>query len=176
VLYLLIGMLLASQIGTLAWPVLLAAAVAHAVQANHVEVQRRYYMCWVHDRPWIKDDRPDVRGPLAWLVALYLHAGAGMSPQAARIDREVARAKGDLARLEALRALIRSESAPLLKIQRWLGPNQRAIALGLSMLLTASPMAYLIYGGVWLSVVLMASIALHARAARRMAARMAELG
>jgi hypothetical protein len=58
-----------------------------------------------------------------------------------------------------------------LRLERWLGPNSRAIALGLSMLLTASPVVYFAYGGVWMSALLVASIVLHNNAWRRLARR-----
>jgi phosphatidylglycerophosphate synthase len=175
VLYLLLGAQLAAQIGGWAWPIVVATGMMHAVQANHVEVQRRYYLHWVHGRPWLANQRPDVRGPFAWLVALYLRAGTGMSPHAAAIDRAVTAAGFEPARLEALRTLVRGESAPLLRIGRWLGPNLRTIALGLSMLLTASPLAYTAYILIWQSALLVASIVLHNRAMLRIADRIGSI-
>ncbi|MET0181044.1 MAG: CDP-alcohol phosphatidyltransferase family protein [Novosphingobium sp.] len=175
-MYLLLAALLAAQVGPIGWAAMTAVGVAHAVQANHVEVQRRFYLHWVHGKPWLANQRPAVRGPFAWLVALYLRAGAGMSPHAAAIDRAVTAAGHDPLRREALRALVREESAPLLRIERWLGPNQRTIALGLSMLLTASPLAYAGYVLVWQSALLAVSVVRHNRAALRIAARIAALG
>jgi hypothetical protein len=174
VLYLLLGAVLAEQIGMVAWALAWPAGVAHAVQSNHVEVQRRFYMYWVHGKPWLNNKRLGGRGPFAWLVALYLRVGTGMSAQARLIDRAVTAA--DPVRRESLRTLIRAEWRPLLRLEKLLGPNQRAIALGLSMLLTRSPLAYFAYGGLWLSALLVVSVVLHDRVSRRIVARMATLG
>lgn len=176
VLYCFLAALLTPQIGGVAWALMLATGLAHAFQANHVEVQRRFYLYWVHGKPWLNNAPPEVSGLFAGLVALYLRAGRGMSPHAARIDRAVTEAAGNPARREALRAVIRAESGPALRIEKWLGPNQRAIALGASMLLTASPLAYTGYVIVWLSAVLAVSVAVHNRAAQRMARGIAALG
>jgi len=173
VLYLLLGALLAGQIGPVAWLVATTAGALHAVQSNHVEAQRRFYLHWVYGKPWLHNRREGTgRGPLAWLVNLYLRVAGGLTPHALAIDRAVLAAAADPPRLQALRATIRAASAPLLAIEKLLGPNQRAIVLGLSMLATDSPLAYFAYGGLWLSAVLAASVVLHNRAARRIAARL----
>lgn len=171
VLYLLLGWVLAQTLGPVAWAIAWAAGIAHAVQSNHVEAQRRFYLYWVHGKPWLNTRRPDTNGPFAWLVALYLRLAAGTSPRALAVDAAVTAAKADPARLEAIRAAIRAEAPPLLRLEKWLGANTRAIALGLSMLLTASPLAYFVYGGVWMSALLVVSMVLHNRGWSRVAAR-----
>ncbi|HUQ14247.1 MAG TPA: CDP-alcohol phosphatidyltransferase family protein [Novosphingobium sp.] len=176
VLYALLAALLSREIGGAAWFVATAAGVAHAFQANHVETQRRFYLHWVYGKPWLANAAPDVSGPFAWLVALYLRFGVGLSPHAPAIDRAVTAAADDPARLEKLRSLVRAEWAPLIALEKWLGPNQRAIALGTSMLVTQSPLAYFAFGGVWLTALLAVSVVAHDRAARRLAARIASLG
>lgn len=172
VLYLLLASVLARTMGGWAWAIMLAAGAAHAIQSNHVEVQRRFYLHWIYGKPWLINARPEGGGPLAWLVSLYLRVAAGLSPHALAIDRAVTAAADDPARLAALRATIRAHWTPLLRLEKWLGPNQRAIALGLSMLLTGSPLAYFVYGGAWLSLLLAASVVLHDRAARAIAAQL----
>jgi phosphatidylglycerophosphate synthase len=171
VLYLLLAVVLAASIGPAAFAIATAAGLAHAAQANHVEAQRRFYLYWIYGKPWLNNQRPDGGGPLAALVDLYVRVAAGTTPQALAVDRAVTAAAGDPARLAALRAAVRAEAGPLLRIEKALGPNSRAVALGLSMLLTASPLAYFVYGGVWMSVLLVVSVALHKRAWRRLAAR-----
>ena len=171
VLYLMLGAFLAAGIGPWGWAIAWSAGIAHAVQSTHVEAQRRFYLYWVYGKPWLNNARPEGRGPLAWLVSLYLRVALGGTPSALAIDRSITAAAVDPARLETLRAMIRAEMPPLLRLQRWLGPNSRAIALGLAMLLTASPLAYFVYGGVWLSLLLVASIVLHNNAWRRLARR-----
>ena len=171
VLYLLLGVLLSATLGPWAWAITIPAGLAHAVQSTHVESQRRFYLYWVYGKPWLNNARPEGRGPLAWLVSLYLRVALGGTPSALAIDRTITAAAPDPVRLEQLRGLIREAMPPLLRLERWLGPNSRAIALGLSMLLTASPVAYFVYGGVWMSLLLVASIVLHNRAWRRLAQR-----
>ena len=176
VLYLLLGALMARELGGWAWAIAFAAGAAHAVQSNHVEAQRRFYLYWVYAKPWLNTSRPAGRGPLAWLVSLYLRLAQGTTPGALAIDRAVTAAAGDPARQEAIRAVIRAEAAPLLALEKWLGANSRAIVLGLSMLLTASPLAYMAYGGVWLTLLLAISVIAHNRAWRRVAQRVSSLG
>ena len=177
VLYVLLGMLLASTLGPWAWAIAIPAGVAHAVQSAHVEAQRRFYLYWVYGKPWLNNARPEGRGPFACLVSLYLRVAQGSTPSALAIDRQITLAMADdPARLDRLRAMIREQVPPLLRLQKLLGPNSRAIALGLSMLLTASPVAYFVYGGVWMSLLLVLSIVFHNRAWRRLAIRIEALG
>lgn len=166
ILYLLLGSVLAQIIGAWGWAIMLVAGIAHAVQSNHVEVQRRFYLHWVYCKPWLMNAPPVARGALGWLVSIYLRLAAGLSPHALAIDRAVTAAAEDPARLAALRTTVRTHWTPLLRLEKWLGPNQRAIALGLSMLLTGNPLAYFIYGGIWLSLLMALSVMLHDRAAR----------
>ncbi len=178
VLYFLLATVLARSVGAWgwwggwAWIIMLVAGAAHAVQSNHVEVQRRFYLHWVYGKPWLINARPDTGGAIGWLVSLYLRVAVGLSPHALAIDAAVTAAADDPARMAALRAMIREQWAPLLGFEKWLGPNQRAIALGVSMLLTASPLAYFGFGMVWLSLLLIVSVVLHDRAARAIAARL----
>ncbi len=172
VLYLLLGSVLAGSMGPWGWAIMLLAGIAHAVQSNHVEVQRRFYLHWVYGKPWLINARPEAKGALGWLVSLYLRLAAGLSPHALAIDRAITEAADDPTRLASLRAIIRERWVPLLALEKWLGPNQRAIALGLSMLLTGSPLGYFIYGGLWLSALMVLSVTLHDRGARDIAARL----
>ncbi|MET0252339.1 MAG: CDP-alcohol phosphatidyltransferase family protein [Novosphingobium sp.] len=175
VLYLLLAALLASRIGAgWAWPIAIAAGVAHAVQSNHLEAQRRFYLHWLYAKPWLHNQRAATGGPMAWIAETYLAVAAGLTPHARAIDKAVVAAVDPL-RLSALRAIIREESGSLLRFEKLLGPNQRAIVLGLSMLLTASPLGYFVYGGLWLSMLLALSVVLHNRAAQRIAARIAAI-
>ena len=172
VLYLLLGSVLVRTMGSgWGWAMMAAAGAAHAVQSNHVEVQRRFYLHWVYGKPWLINARPQTGSLLGWLVSLYLRVAVGLSPHALAIDAAVSAASGDPARLTALRATIREHWTPLLALEKWLGPNQRAIALGVSMLLTASPLAYFVFGTVWLSLLLGISVLLHNRAAQAIAAK-----
>ena len=176
VLYVLLGLFMAATMGAWAWAITIPAGIAHAVQSTHVEAQRRFYLYWVYGKPWLNNARPEGYGPLAWLVGLYLRVAQGTTPSALAIDRTITAAAADPARLEQLRDMIRAEMPPLLRLEKLLGPNSRAIALGLSMLLTASPVAYFVYGGVWMSLLLVLSIVFHNRSWRRLSRRIEALG
>ena len=98
-----------------------------------------------------------------------------MTPHALKIDAAVEAAQGDEARLEPIRVAVRSEAPRLLLIQKFLGPNPRAIVLGLAMIAGAAsgtgPLWYFVYQAVVLNLLLLASVTMHNAAARRIAAR-----
>lgn len=176
VLYFILGWLLWQQDGSFsfAWWLMWAAGISHIAQANHVEVQRRQYQWWVYGTPWIRhshgqQDAATRKSVFGGLVSAYLAIAAGMNPCARQIDEAVEQATHDPAERERLRSLARAHSAPLLPVLKLLGPNSRAIVLGMSML-AGSPLWYFIYQAVVLNLLLIASVVLHNRAARRMAA------
>ena len=175
VLYVLLGILVSRTLGPWGWAMTWGAGIAHAVQSVHVEAQRRFYLYWVYGKPWLNNARPEGNGPFAWLVSLYLRVAKGSTPSALAIDQRITAAMDDPARLEHLRDMIRAQMPPLLRLQKLLGPNTRAIALGLSMLLTARPLAYFAYSGVWMSLLLVLSIIFHNRAWRRLFKRIEAL-
>lgn len=158
-----------------AWALVVFAGISHAVQSNHVEVQRRQYQYWVYGTPWLRTSQAQGDSPVdaSWagaLVALYLSVANGMTPHALRIDAAVAAAKGDPARLSEIAAAVRTESPPLLLLCKFLGPNPRAIVLGLSMF-AGTPLWYMLYQSVVLNALLVLSVSLHNAAAKRIAAR-----
>ena len=177
VLYLVLGWMLARD-GALgltplwAWFLVVAAGASHIVQANHVEVQRRSYQWWVYDKPWlgVTHDRADAatrKGGLGGIAAFYLGVASGVAGDARLIDAQMSAAATDPARRERIRQAARTEAAPLLNFLKVLGPNPRAIVLGVSML-AGSPAFYFIYQVVVLNLLLAWSIRLHTRATRRM--------
>jgi phosphatidylglycerophosphate synthase len=175
VLYLVLGWLLQAQLGGLAWVITVAAGLSHIVQANHVEVQRRQYQWWVYGVPWLRNTHTEgsetARSGFGTLVSFYLGLATGLTPYALRIDAAVAAAVDkDPAALERIRAAIRAEAPPLLRLCKLLGPNPRAIVLGLSML-AGSPLWYFIYQAAALNALLVASVIAHNAAAKRIAAR-----
>ena len=187
VLYVLLAFVLTRTIGPgWAWFWTLSAGVSHIVQSNHVEVQRRFYQYWTYGVPWLHHAKgaqaglfTDRRGGARVLQAIasaYLRLASGMSPQALRIDAAVTAAmkapgtSGPHDRLGAIRAAVQVEQRPLLGLLKLLGPNPRAIVLGLAML-AGSPLYYFLYQTVVLNALLAVSVALHNRAARRTAAR-----
>jgi phosphatidylglycerophosphate synthase len=179
VLYLVLGWVLTGAGGFWGgwhgWTLMLVAGIGHAVQANHVEVQRRQYQYWVYGTPWLRSShaREGSATGRSWagtLVSGYLALATGMTPHALKVDAAVDGAKGDPARLAVIAAAVRGEAPPLLRLCKVLGPNPRAIALGLSML-AGSPLWYFLYQSVALNALLAVSVAMHNAAARRIAAR-----
>ncbi len=175
VLYFILGWLLSRQIGGIAWPIMVAAGVSHAVQSNHVEVQRRFYQWWVYSVPWLNNSQQqDSGGQLGslfgWIVKYYLMLATGMTPHAQKIDAAVSTAQQQPDELDRIRSMVRQESPSLLLICKFLGPNPRAIVLGLSML-AGSPLWYFIYQAVVLNLMMVWSVIAHNAAAKRIAAR-----
>lgn len=183
VLYVLLAIVLTRALGPgWAWFWTLAAGASHVVQANHVEVQRRFYQYWTYGTPWLHNasgdnsalfrDKVGVGWLLRAFVAGYLRLAAGMSPNALRIDAAVTKAMAnDPVRLAQIRAEVQREQRPLLVMLRYLGPNPRAILLGLSMI-AGSPLWYFLYLSVALNLLLMLSVRLHDAAAGRVVSRL----
>lgn len=184
VLYVLLAFVLTRAIGPgWAWFWTLAAGASHVVQSNFVEVQRRFYQYWTYGVPWLnnsaKDDGAlfkDKRG-VSWIlrgfVRGYLRLASGMSPWALQVDAAVTAAmKDDPARLAQIRAEVQKEQRPLLLLLKFLGPNPRAIVLGIGMI-AGSPLYYFIYQTIVLNLLLVVAVRLHNAAARRVAMRIA---
>ncbi|KUR72297.1 CDP-alcohol phosphatidyltransferase [Novosphingobium fuchskuhlense] len=183
VLYVLLAFVLTSTLGSgWAWFWTLAAGAGHIVQANHVEVQRRFYQHWTYGTPWLHNaskSGPALfkdKGGIGWLlrvaVAGYLRLAAGMSPNALRIDAAVTNAIArDPVQLARIREEVQREQRPLLKLLRYLGPNPRAILLGFSMI-AGSPLWYFMYLSIALNLLLMLSVRLHDAAAARIVSRL----
>lgn len=186
VLYVILAQVLGAQIGLgTAWAWTLAAGLSHIVQSNHVEVQRRFYQYWMYGVPFLHHSRQAAEsakqpksgiGRVLDLVAdLYLRLAAGLTPHLDRVDRAVTAAKGDEVRMAAIRAEVTRENRPLLLLLKFLGPNPRAIVLGLAMF-AGSPLYYFIYQSIVLNVLMVFSVQLHNRASQRVATRLQEAG
>ena len=177
IVYFILGWLLSREIGAgWAWPIMVAAGVSHFIQANHCEVQRRQYQWWVYRLPWLRNTHRDETktGSFGFseIVSGYLNLASGMTHEALKVDAAVEAAQADPAALERIEREARKEAPPLLLILKVLGPNPRAILLGLSML-AGSPLYYFLYQIVVLNGLLLASVAMHNAAARRIAANIA---
>lgn len=173
ILYFILGWLLYLQDGGIAWWLMWAAGISHAVQSNHVEVQRRQYQWWVYGTPWIRHSHGDQdaatrKSVFGGIVSGYLALATGMTPHALKIDDATVASETDPAARDRLRQAVRTEAVPLLKLLKLLGPNPRAIVLGLSMI-AGSPLYYFLYQAVFLNLLLALSVVLHNRAAKRMA-------
>jgi phosphatidylglycerophosphate synthase len=179
VLYIVLALYLAGSAGLfsgwLAWVLVIGAGLSHAVQSNHVEVQRRQYQFWVYGTPWLRNSHAAEGSATSksWagsLVSAYIGIASGMTPEALKIDVAVEAAKGDPARLAQIAAAVRAEAPPLLRLCKILGPNPRAIVLGASMF-AGTPLWYMLYQSVVLNLMLVHSVRAHNAAARRIAAK-----
>ena len=174
VLYLILGWLLHFQIGGWAYVLMWGAGFSHIIQANHVEVQKRSYQWWVYNKPWMRQTRSNAdsatrTGISGALVGAYMYVASKFAGNTPLIDEAVAEAQNDPARLAAIRAAAKAEAPRLLGILKILGPNPRAIALGLSMF-AGSAQWYFLWLIVGLNLLLVVSIAMHNAAARRILA------
>lgn len=175
VLYIVLAWLLQQQIGPIAWFYTVLAGASHIVQANHVEVQRRSYQWWVYGVPWLRNTQGQgaarqIKSVFGFIVDAYLRLAVGMTPHAQRIDEAVAAAKDVPEELHRIRGHVQEEAPALLRILKVLGPNPRAIVLGLSML-AGSPLYYFLYQTVVLNLLLAFSVRRHNAAAQRIAGR-----
>ena len=179
VLYVTLGWLLSLSMGWTAWIWAVFAGVSHAVQSNHVEVQRRQYQYWVYGTPWIRQSHKagseTAKSRASALVTLYINAAASMTPHALKIDDAVVAAQSDKPRRQTIRHAAKAKLLPLLVLCKWLGPNPRAIVLGGAMLAGGpgwhGALYYFLYQTVALNLLLVWSVRAHNRAAKRIAAR-----
>ena len=184
VLYLVLAAVLQRTMGGWAWAWTVAAGLSHIVQSNHVEVQKRFYQYWIYGVPFLHHSRADGVGlferksglarVFQVIADLYLRLATGMTPHLGRVDGAVTAAAGDPARLAAIRTEIEAQNRPLLLLLKFLGPNPRAIVLGLAMI-AGSPLYYFIYQALFLNVLLLLSVRLHNGASRKVAARLDQL-
>lgn len=178
VLYVALAALLAQSIGPWAWALAILAGGSHIVQTNHAESQRRAYLWWVYGVPWLKHARAaddalfGGRGwfsrTFGWMASSYLDGANAMTPHIGRIDVLFDRAKGDAPRTAAMRERVREASRGSLQWQKLLGPNPRAILLGLSMVATASPLGFFLAEAVLLNALLAISVIHHRRFGARL--------
>ncbi len=184
ILYLILGWLLAGTIGVDAYWWMLGAGLSHIVQSNHVEVQRRSYQWWVYGTPWLRNtharaDSTTASGFFGAIVSGYLRLASGMTPHALRIDTAVEAAQDNPVQLTEIRSAVAAEAPLLLLMCKFLGPNPRAIVLGLSMLAAGlsvatsglGPLWYFLYQSVVLNVLLVGSVLMHNAAGKRIVAR-----
>ncbi len=177
-LYIVLAWLLQTSLGGWAWALTAAAGIGHAVQSNHVEVQRRQYQWWVYGTPWIRNSHGEEsttgKSGFSGLVSAYLAVASGMTPFALTIDEAVAAAKDDPAKLARIADAVRAEAPPLLLLCKLLGPNPRAITLGIAMLAGGAgwygAVYYFAYEAIVLNAVLVWSVMAHNAAAKRISA------
>jgi hypothetical protein len=177
-LYLALAAMLDDQIGGWAWLLASAAGASHIAQTNHAESQRRYYLWWAYGVPWLKHARAQGNAVFAgrswfsrlfgWMARDYLKLADAMTPYSATIDTAIERVKDDPARIGQVRRLVRRSSRRSLAFQKLLGPNPRAILLGISMAF-ATPLYFFLAEAVLLNLLLVLSVRHHNRSGQRMA-------
>lgn len=184
VLYVALATVLDDWIGFWAWLVVAAAGASRVAQSVHIESHRRAYLWRVYGVPWFRQgaaagDRLFRAGSRAarlfgWLPRLYLFLSGLMAPTTAAVDAQIEAAAADPLRRAAIRRLARRASRRSLLLQKLIGPNQRTILLGVSMLV-GSPLYFFLLEAVPLNLVLAASIGHDNRAERRLAEKLRQL-
>lgn len=168
ILYVTLGIMLTAEVGAgLAWTLAIGSGAGRIVQAAHYEVQRRQYQHWVYGTHFLRStaklsDQP--KGILGGFAAYYVWLGKILAPGARAVDELVAEC--DDARLPALRQIIVQETARVLRSTYLLSANYRTLAIGASMA-AGSPIYFFWFEAVGLTLVLIVSILVSARAARR---------
>ena len=173
ILYFILAAMLMGQIGWIAWPLMVAAGFSHIAQASHVETHRRSYQWWVYNVPWLRQTRAKAaketrEGAGGALVSLYMKVGGAMTGEVPAVDAAMSAA--DPERREVLRGRARTECGALLPMLHWLGPNPRAVVLGISMLVARTPLWFFLWQAVVLNALLVWSMRRHMAAARRILA------
>lgn len=168
ILYVTLGIMLTAEVGAgLAWTLAIGSGAGRIVQAAHYEVQRRQYQHWVYGTHFLRStaklsDQP--KGILGGFAAYYVWLGKILAPGARAVDELVAEC--DDASLPALRQIIVQETARVLRSTYLLSANYRTLAIGASMA-AGSPIYFFWFEAVGLTLVLIVSILVSARAARR---------
>jgi len=179
ILYLVLGWTMAHAVAepvayprtALCWVLTVLAGASHVVQANHCEVWRRSYQWWVYDKPWLRNSHAEAdattrKGIVGAFADGYLALAGSTSAGIAQIDAQVAAAERSPDYREQLRIAARAEAPALLGSLKILGPNPRAIVLGLSML-AGSPKWYFLWQVVVLNLLLWMSVRSHEATAKR---------
>ncbi|HKT16067.1 MAG TPA: CDP-alcohol phosphatidyltransferase family protein [Allosphingosinicella sp.] len=179
ILYVLLTILLAEQIGSAAWLIASLAGASRILQANHAESQRRTYLWWAYGRPWLRQEDKGAGGAFAqrhwaillfgWLARLYLILARAMTPNTALIDAKIAAAANDPAETERIRLLVKRTAPPSILLQKALGSNPCTLLLGASMAL-GTPLPFFVAICLLLNLLLAVSLSYHRTWARALAA------
>ncbi len=165
--------------GAWAWILAVAAGASHLVQTNHAETQRRLYLARAYGVPWLRTARAEQdalfsRGSwftrwFGFLAVAYLWLSELMVPAANPIDGALARASGDPAETERLRALVRRAYAPTMFLPKLLGSNPKTFLIAGAVLLGSPVWFFLAMIGP-VNLILIVSIIHHNRLSARVAA------
>lgn len=183
-LYVALCFVLDDALGGWAWAMAALAGASHIAQTNHAESQKRTYLWWAYGVPWLKQAQAKGDRVFAkhdWFTATfgraaraYLKLAGAMNRSAGEVDAALAAGAGDPALAGRMRAAVREDGASLLAFSKLLGPNPRAILLGVAMAF-GSAAWFFAAEFVLLNLILVVAVA-HQRAAnRRLAARLRTL-
>jgi phosphatidylglycerophosphate synthase len=167
--------------GAWAWILAAAAGASHVMQTNHAETQRRLYLARAYGVPWLRNAQANsdvvferdtwfTRYFGFWAVG-YLWLSERMVPAANPIDEALARAEGDSAETERIRAIVRRAYTPTTFLPKLLGANPKTFLIAGAILL-GSPVWYFLAMIGPVNLILLVSIFHHKRLARRVAARL----
>lgn len=151
VLYLLLAGAAYTAFGWAAWALAIGAGASRIVQANFYEVQRRRYLYWAYDVPWVGTREGRIEdGILSSAGAAYLRVARLLMPAQVELDA----AAEDPDRRRDLSRLVRAKGPSAIMGSSFLGANYRTLALGASMI-AGSPLWYFAYEILVLNIVLL---------------------
>ena len=162
VLYLLLAVALFPTLGWPAWGLAVAAGASRIAQSVYAETQRRTYLWWAYNVPWLRTGggakgRAGAAGRLYLALSRPLSAGTdAVEPFGADGDPRVA-------------PLARREGRRTLPLQVLLGANTRTVLLGLSMIAGSAAWFFLAEASA-LNLMLVVSILQQRRASAGIAA------
>lgn len=168
ILYLVLAYMMSAQWGMAAYAFAAAAGAGRIVQAAHYEVQRRQYQHWVYGNPWLRVSSKESGKPsgiIGLFASYYVFLTRLLAPGGHSVDAVVDGCGGQAR--EKVQAIIRKEIKPVLGSTYLLSANYRTIALGLSMLLSGSALYFFVFEAIFLSLVMIVSIFVARRSARR---------
>jgi hypothetical protein len=166
--------------GGWSWGLASVAGISRVFQSNHAEGERRTYLWRGYGIPWLRHayDARDAQlkgglvarllEPLARLYVAMASAGAGADE---KIDALIARASRTPGGEERARRVCRDASRLTLKLQTWLGPNLRTVALAISMA-AAGPIWFFLWEIVPLNLLFGVSLLAQRRCDATIAARL----
>lgn len=168
--------------GGWAWLLGVAAGVSHVLQTNHAETQRRLYLWRAYGVPWLRNaqaaDDEVFRRDSSWFTRYfnfwavgYLWLSDRFTPPANPIDGALARAEGDPAETERIRAVVRAAYTPSMFLPKLLGANPKTFLIAGAILL-GSPIWFFLAMIGPVNLILIVSIIHHKKLAARVAAEL----
>ena len=158
ILYLLLAVLAAQTVGSIAWVLAIAAALSRAVQASFYESQRRRFLCWAYGLDWLGSQHmlggENAPGGMRGLLGrAYLRGVSRLSPDATLVDQ----AMRDPVSAQKIRNALHQTGPTPMTGSALLGAPYRTLALGAAMAVQ-SPLIFFLYEAILLNGVLFAAM------------------